>query len=482
MALTSDNLPSVQPASFGEQVKQVVFTYTTQRLLRWVLGLFCLFFLPMLLIAAFAPKGGSDDSPTMAFLVGMPMMWSLIFLVGQAKSQFAHARARVMPNFLPAHLAVLVAVLLTLFLGIPGLVAAVSGASSLSLVALGMAVGVPALWGGHLNRAIPTLISLAAFYTLMTQWGQRFWLTDASIYCDVHAGIAVIGTVLIAAWLWRLCHMTEEMDDYQNVFQAMLARRTSTEAVEQRRIVAVQMRRTWMMGRLSDWWYNRIGGYYGGGGVGLRNLLRYGFSAVPIEMQGLIFAVMALCLTMFFMQFSFFREGPSSFGVVIFAAQFGILMPGQLAGEMLAQRRPRMGFEMLLPVSRTQLVDALLAVSVQNAAKLWLMMHLTLGIALLITGRPVSPRIGIVFVILSAAVTFASVGVSLRLSVWASMAKRMLVSMLAWVVLLPTLVVWVVANEKLSVWPFVAIAAVFVAVGYWAIDSARQAWMDLEFV
>ena len=63
---------------------------------------------------------------------------------------------------------------------------------------------------------------------------------------------------------------------------------------------------------------------------------------------------MALCLTVFFMQFSFFREGPASFGVVIFAAQFGILMPGQLAGEMLAQRRPRMAYEMLLPVSRTQ--------------------------------------------------------------------------------------------------------------------------------
>ena len=102
----------------------------------------------------------------------------------------------------------------------------------------------------------------------------------------------------------------------------------------------------------------------------------------------------------------------------------------------------------------------------------------TLGIALLITGRPVTPRIGIVFVILSAAVTFAAVGISLRLSVWASMAKRMLVSMLAWVVLLPTMMVWVMDGETLSVWPFVAIAVVFFAVGSWAIDSARRAWLD----
>ena len=104
MALTSDQAPTPRHTNFGEQLKHVVLTYTTQRLLRWVTGLFCLFFLPMLLMAAFAQKNGGDDSRTMAFLVGMPMMWSLIFLVGQAKSQFAHARARVMPNFLPAHL------------------------------------------------------------------------------------------------------------------------------------------------------------------------------------------------------------------------------------------------------------------------------------------------------------------------------------------------------------------------------------------
>lgn len=482
MALTSDSRSVAGTTSFGEQVRQVAIIYTSQRLLLWFGGLFSVFFVPLLIAAALDGKGATNQSPAMAFLVGMPLMWSLIFLVGQAKSQFAHARARVMPGFLPAHLTVLVAILFLLFVGIPGIVAAASGASLLSLVAVAMAIGAPALWGGHLNRAIPTFVSLGAFYTLLSGWGQRFWITEAAIYRPVHAGIAVIGTALVAAWLWRLCHITEEMDDYQNVFQAMMARRTNREAIEQRRIVAMQMRRTWLMGYISDWWADRVGGYYGGGRNGLERLVRYGFNAVPIEVQGFIFAAMALGMTLLFMQFNFFREGPASFGAVFFAAQFGILMPGQLAGEFMAQRRPRMANELLLPASRTQLVDALMSVSVQNAAKLWLIMHVTLALALAIAERPVGMRMAVVFVLLSAAVTCAAVGVGLRLSVWTSMAKRMLVSLLAWLVLIPALVVWVTAGARLSAWPFVVVAAVFVAVGVWGILAARRAWLDLEFV
>jgi hypothetical protein len=241
------------------------------------------------------------------------------------------------------------------------------------------------------------------------------------------------------------------------------------------------MRRTWLIGRLSDWWYSQIGGYYGGGRAGLERLLRYGFSAVPIETQGLFFAVMAICISVFFMQFSFIREG-GGVGMAFFVLQFGVLMPGQLAGEFLAQRRPRIAYEMLLPVSRTQLVDGLLAVSIQNTARMWLIMHVTLGIGLVIIEQPVTLRTAVVFLLLSATVTGAETGVSLRVSMWPSMAKRMLVSALAWVVLLPPLVVWAVNSKKLDAWPFILIAAALVAAGFWALRAARRAWMNLEFV
>ena len=59
----------------------------------------------------------------------------------------------------------------------------------------------------------------------------------------------------------------------------MLARRTGSEAVEQRRIVAAQVGRNRLTSRVGDWWHERIGGYYGGSPVGLVRVLRYGFAA-----------------------------------------------------------------------------------------------------------------------------------------------------------------------------------------------------------
>ena len=57
--------------------------------------------------------------PSMLFVLGMPMFILLPFLVGQVKMQFAHSRARLMPQFLPAHLAVLCGILLTSFVLYP---------------------------------------------------------------------------------------------------------------------------------------------------------------------------------------------------------------------------------------------------------------------------------------------------------------------------------------------------------------------------
>ena len=71
--------------------------------------------------------------------------------------------------------------------------------------------------------------------------------------------------------------------------------------------------------------------------------------------------MMVICLGIFFTQFSMLSQSGATSGSFFFFAQFGILMPGQMAGEILAQRRPRIASEMLLPVSRTQLVDGLLA-------------------------------------------------------------------------------------------------------------------------
>ena len=283
-----------------EQIKQVGMTYVTQRYLWWGLAFFSLTGLPTFFwLTMNSNRPTSDAAQSMLFPLGMPMFILLPFLVGQIKMQFGHSRARLMPQFFPAHLTVLGGILLTAFLLYPLLLAGLAGLEPLGLIALAMAIGVPAIWGAQLNRFSAMLISLLVFYSLLTDWGLHWWVIDASSHRGVLALIVVAGVVLVITWLVRLCELTEEMPDYQNVYALMLARRTGSEAVEQRRIVATQVGRNALMTRVGDWWFNRIGGYYGGGKAGLARILRYGFSPNPIEVQGLFMAMMIIAIGVF---------------------------------------------------------------------------------------------------------------------------------------------------------------------------------------
>jgi hypothetical protein len=350
------------------------------------------------------------------------------------------------------------------------------------VLALAAAIGVPALWGAHLNRFTPMLVSLAVFYSLMTSWGLDFWIVHSSEQEGIHAAIFAAGAVLVIAWLWRLSHMQEEMGDYQNVYQWFLARRTGTEAIEQRRIVAAQVRRNRFLVPVGDWWHGRLGGYYGGSQAGLVRLLRYGFGAAPVVMQGMFFVAMVLCIGIFFTQFSILSQKGALSGSFFFIATFGILLPGQMAGELMAQRRTRMAYEMLLPVSRRRLIDGLFAASVRNSITLWLMLHIAVGIVVAMADQPLTLRTVAMFLLLSFTTTLAAMGIGLRTSVWPSMAKRLFVLWLTWMVLIPPVLVWALTHETTGDWPFIATAIALAGVGAWAIRSARRAWLNLEFV
>lgn len=465
-----------------EQIKQVSLTYLTQRLLWWIAGGFSLFIVPNLVLTFKPNRSASDAAHSMVFLVGMPMLMLLPFLVGHLKSQFAHSRARLMPRFLPAHLVVLCGILVTLFVLHPWLEARLAGSEPLGLLALAAAIGVPALWGAHLNRLAPLLVSVAAFYSLLTNWGHHWWIVEAPAHREIHASILGAGAVLVIAWLWRLCHLQEEMDDYQNVYQLLMARRTGSEAVEQRRIVAAQVRRSPLMSRIGDWWHHRLGGYYGGSPAGLARVLRYGFSAIPIEIQGLFMAAMFVSMGIFFSRFSFLAKSGAMSGGLFFIAPFAILMPGQLAGEMMAQRRPRIAFEMLLPLSRKQLINGLFAAAARNSFTQWLIMNTGLAIVFATTDFHFSSRAIALFLLLSVSTMFAAMAIGLRVSVWPSMAKRFTALWASWMVLLAPLGLCMAIRETVGDAPFIFGVIVLVGAGVWLLNSARQAWLNLEFV
>jgi hypothetical protein len=464
-----------------EQIKQVCKTYLTQRYIWW-LALFAGAVMLPNLIAMMGPKRGTPDGAhPMLFSVGMPMSFLLPLLVGQAKMQFAHSRARLIPHFLPAHVAVLSVILLLIFVIYPSTVAIVAGFEPLGLLALAVAVGAPALWGSQINRFGPMLVSLIAFYSLLTKSGLDWWIVRAADHLLILGIIFAAGAISAIAWLWRICHMHEEADDYMNAYSLMMARRTGSEAVEQRRVVAAQVGRNQLTSRINDWWHDRIGGYYGGSPAGRVRVLRYGFAASPVEVQGLFFAALIVCVGIFFSQFSVLAQAGASFGAMFFVAQFAILLPGQIGGEMMARRRPRIANEMLLSLSRTQLFDGLFAAAGGNSARLWVIINIGLGIVTLTSKDEVSIQTIGMFLIMSSAVTFAAFGMSMRAAIWPSMTKRLVVLWFSWIALIAPLILWVTMHKQWGEMPFIACAIGLVGAGAVVLFDARRVWLNLEF-
>jgi hypothetical protein len=318
------------------------------------------------------------------------------------------------------------------------------------------------------------------FYSLLTNWGFHWWIVDASLHRGSLAFIVVLGVILVMAWLWRLGHLNEEMDDYQNMYALMLARRTGSEAVEQRRIVATQVSRNRLLAQLGDWWHDRLGGYYGGSKVALVRVLRFGFSANPVEVQGLFMAMMIIAVGLFFSQFSILAKAGSNFGALFFFIQFSVLVPAQTAGEMMAQRRPRIAWEMLLPISRSKLIDGLFAASARNSFTLWAMMNGALVIVLGLQENQVPLGTLGMFLLLSVSTMFATMGLALRVAAWPSMAKRMVSLLIGCIIFLIPLALWWNLRESAGDWPFVIAAVGVIVFGVGLLFEARRMWLQLE--
>jgi hypothetical protein len=463
-----------------EQIKQVCTTYLTQRMF-WIsaavigpVALVCL-------MSTLGPSHNTNGGWQILSSLGMPFFIVIPFLVGHAKMQFAHSRSRLIPGFFPAHIAVLGSILLLMSVVYPLALAGLNGTEPLGALALSLGMGASMIWAAHRNRFLPALLGLAAFYSLMTPWGMNWWVLQAAEHRGIHAIIAISGLALITAFLWRICHLHEEDDDYQNNYAAVLARRSGSEVVEERRVVAAQVGRNWLTSNIGDWWHSRIGGYYGGGTAGRARVLRYGFSTIPMEVQALFFGAMIIGIGGFFTQLGFSATTGGGVGGIPFVAQFAIVLPGYFGGELMARRRPRIGNEMLLPVSRTQLVNSLFSVSAEASAKVWFVTNVAFGIVAMLSNVEITLSDAALFAVLSAAIAFATFGLSMRTAVWSSMYKRLIVITFTWFILASPIIAWASLHKKWSEVPFLASALALVGVGGALLYFARRKWLDLEF-
>jgi hypothetical protein len=467
------------------QIKQVGMTYLTHRwttigIVAWLL----LIVIPLLTLGWLMDHPRKSLASAAVMWVCLPLWFLSLAIVPQAKAQFGHARAVLMPGFAAPHLTVLVGALLVFGVIVPLLWASSLRLDPLGICALTAAIAAPAIWSAHTSGVLVMLVALATFYSAFSQAGVEWWLHGASSNRAIHATILVGCWFAIIAWLWRLVRLREEMSDYQSTIQWRAARKSGVEVPEQRRIVAEQYRRNMLASWVSDAWLARMPKYHHHRLPQIVTLLRYGFGQ-PAELQAVLMAAMFFAISLFLYEFGFIPKS-ADYGPLMFYMQMTMMFPGTLAMEALAQRRPRIAAEFVFPITRRRLVDGLLLAAAWNAAVMWVTMNL--GLLLLawhILGEQFSPLVAVAMLVMTGCTTFVALGIGFRVALWESNLKRLAALIGTIFVLVAVLTVWWKLFEKSGdqggFYVASAIATpALVAIGVFFIARARRAWRLFE--
>jgi hypothetical protein len=361
----------------------------------------------------------------------------------------------------------------------PLLIAAVANLPAIGYVSLAIAVAAPMIWGAHLNRMLGVLGALAIYFSLLTDSGIHWWVIDAAANWSAHAMI-VVGVVLLAAWLYRLAHLREEMPDYHGAVPWRVARPSGGESSVQRSASANQVTRSPLIAWIIDIW---LSGMPRALVVGDRRqfsrLLGYGFSPWPIELQAVALTLAIGGVTLFMTDFTSFGR-QAGVGALNFYLFFATIMPGFQGGEWLDQRRPRVAVELFRPFSRPQLIDGLFVAILRNSIVYWLIMNF--GI-LLAAWHVLGDRLKLediaMYAFLSSATTFATLGLALRIAVWPSQFIRLCFTLVMWMFMAP-FVGWWLGRERYGDFPFVTLAVILAGIGKLLVANARKAWLNLE--
>jgi hypothetical protein len=125
-------------------------------------------------------------------------------------------------------------------------------------------------------------------------------------------------------------------------------------------------------------------------------------------------------------------------------------------------------------------MDGLFAASAYNSLIQWLIMNVGLAVLVISMKVDVTLQTVMMYVLLSAATTLASMAISVRIAVWPSRMKRFFVAWVTWLVLLPPIALWWTQREKFGDAPFLVASGVLMAVAAIVMQRARNAWLQLE--
>ncbi len=463
----------------ARQISEVLEVYASRRSTWLVGGLLTAAVLLITYVEAFhgAPGGSLDNTVIAAYL---RCMFLAALFTDQVAWQFTHSRARLLPRFALPHLAFPVLIALVAGILLPAGIAAAQHTSMLQLAALNSAVFGLVL---VVIYSASWVLGWAVLLPLLPSFlGYDF--DDIRLDWSMPTSIAVLtaGWMVTAYCFWRLAQLHEESRAYERL-QAVSCRGRRKRAGWRDQVWFLH---SWNKSppswRVADLWNDRIGGYHQGNSARVVRLLQHGFGPKSPGLDALrccgIMFLAALVVT--------YGEATEDIRAPLETARLipvliFMAFPAGLAVDKLARRRPVLAREILLPLSREQLIDSLIHAAAWRAGLLWLAGN-AIALPLLRNVPELAPSFWrlATYLFLSAAITFGMFGHLLVAVLWDLLASRILAMVTFLAVGLALMLLWWFNRDYLSDVPFWIAGGLMLAFGRAMYRSGRRDWLNLE--
>ncbi len=467
----------------ARQISEVLEVYASRRSTLLLGGLAAIVILGQLWFAALESAPPDQGMPSVllgGYIRCMLFSW---LMSGQLVSQFAHPRARLMPNFARTHVAIPATIAVLLGIVVPAAIAALQHTSILELTAVNSAmVGYYVAAVGGASAVLALVIALPLF----TTWAVGFDLWEAQLNLSAPMSVAILATswTAMAYYLWRLPHTHEEDPAYE---------RLQAKAIRSEGRRGGQYDQTWFphrwaksprRWRVADLWNDRIGGYHQGGSLRVVRLLQHGFGRQSPELDALSWFAGLLFLSLWM----FVDSAEQAHEVIdplmtgrLTPALIVVFVPAAMALDPLGRRSRLLAGEIFLPLSRKRLIDSLIRGAAWRMGLLWLAGN-AVAVVLLWTAPGLTPSVWrlVTYLFLSAVVTLSTFGCVLVTVLWVELVARV-AAMLAFVAMgLALVLLWWFNRDALSDVPFWIAGCVMLAFGRAMYRSGRRDWLNLE--
>jgi hypothetical protein len=417
-------------------------------------------------------------SPFSCFFYGL---WLATFMNEQMTVQFAHYRARLMPGFRRAHLAVPAIFCVVMLVVVPTLVAWANGSLVTQRLAIASTGFALAILIQHYS-ALSWIIFIGLFGPML--FGYSITEMQLDLPPVAYTGILLFSWILIVLHFAWYEGLREDKPSYKKALAQLVWDPRSGKVTTANRRDASPFNQFVRMLHVSDWWHDRIDGYHGYRRPRIIHLLRYGFKENPAVLQAIGWGIAITA----FLSFVLVRgvdwgdevDFPSSAWAYI--AFFATLIPSAQAGADLGERRRFLATELLLPLSRQQLIDGLFLASAWNAALSWLCSNGALTFMLLfLPGKTTTVLFVLTYLLLSASMGALMFALALFDVKLASRVERIVGLLFVVAICAFVFVFWWMSRKAAGDIPFWIVAIVLFVISGMLISSARETWSGLEF-